>query len=269
MLIWFQNRRQDRRRKPAAVKISSASPRVSGAAAARKARPGTDVHSPPPPSRTKHTAPPAKAPAAEANTEKGAHPSSATSPSSSLDTSMDTDVSATSTAMHVSAPDSSRCSSHTLGSDDGLSSNKCKCGPDSPRPQSTHMPFGPPSSQSQPLSTTGNIPPGALRALRPNLEWACANSAARRNHGIFVYRDEDDSAGESSEHEAELSMMKTHRVRMKGSRDARPHKRRRIDSAEVSKVAVPREFHAVFAPDVILGASLLLTLKHSADTDMD
>ncbi|KAI0375204.1 hypothetical protein BV20DRAFT_255066 [Pilatotrama ljubarskyi] len=49
----------------------------------------------------------------------------------------------------------------------------------------------------------GNLHSEQVTSRKPDLEWACANSAARRKHGYYVYRDEDDSDGESSELESQ------------------------------------------------------------------
>ena len=52
---------------------------------------------------------------------------------------------------------------------------------------------------------------------------------------------------------------------MDGIHDLRPSKRRLTHSVQLREIAMPREYRAMFAPDVVLGAELLLTLKHSSD----
>ncbi|TBU34712.1 hypothetical protein BD311DRAFT_773763 [Dichomitus squalens] len=109
----------------------------------------------------------------------------------------------------------------------------------------------------QPLRNASNFAPSrgftTARPQKPSLEWACANSASRRRHGLFIYQDEDDSAGESCEFDPDLT-------------DETVAKLEAADNGRVLReVAIPREYHALFSPDVVMGASLLLTLKHSAD----
>ncbi|TBU49947.1 hypothetical protein BD309DRAFT_687979 [Dichomitus squalens] len=112
-------------------------------------------------------------------------------------------------------------------------------------------------SPLQPLGNASNFAPSrgftTARPQKPSLEWACANSASRRRHGLFIYQDEDDSAGESCEFDPDLA-------------DETVAKLEAADNGRVLReVAIPREYHALFSPDVVMGASLLLTLKHSAD----
>lgn len=118
---------------------------------------------------------------------------------------------------------------------------------------------------------------------KPDLEWVCANSAARRKHGRYVYRDEDDSEGEGSERSEGLSPTegRPHPTSAAAEDTASPRLRRRwqqrhgpdlekgrgatvqtLTAAEMG-VVVPREYDLLFPPDMILGAALLLTLKHS------
>lgn len=115
---------------------------------------------------------------------------------------------------------------------------------------------------------------------KPDLEWACANSAWRRKHGRYVYRDEDDSEGESSELESRLSAPhgaentstgqpqmepSKPRVRQRWQQRTATGSRSQLGGASGScEVAVPREYDLLFPPDMVLGASLLLTFKHSA-----
>ena len=204
--------------------------------------------------------------AAASNTRRLASTTTASSlPDTSMDTSLDRSTASAVTHQNILAPPpgSSRCSSFTLGG-----SETCAGSPD-------HHKLAPdsPPDVPQPLTSTytDNVSPAALRPLWPNLEWACANSAARRKHGFFVYRDEDDSAGESSEYETELAdttgrrRTRTTGHCMDGIHDLRPSKRRRTHSVQLREIAMPREYRAMFAPDVVLGAELLLTLKHSSD----
>ncbi|RDX51075.1 hypothetical protein OH76DRAFT_345425 [Lentinus brumalis] len=128
-----------------------------------------------------------------------------------------------------------------------------------PSPQHSHsnattFTFDSPSLSTLPLSNSSNTPPAAHRTYQPSLEWACANSAARRKHGLLVYRDEDDSSGESSDFEDDLA---AHHCRRIGKDTLRPSKRRRLH--------IPEEYHAICSPDLVLGATLLLGLKHSID----
>lgn len=124
-------------------------------------------------------------------------------------------------------------------------------------------------SSLQPFRDASNLPRSNLSG-KPTLEWACANSAARRKHGLAIYRDEDDSAGESTDLEDELgvSLWAPTRSRYRTGAsapgidvDKKPSKERRV----FREVTIPDEYHALFSPDLLLGASLLLTLKHSAD----
>lgn len=110
-------------------------------------------------------------------------------------------------------------------------------------------------------------------ARRADLEWACANSAFRRKHGQYVYRDEDDSEGESSGHEGlpahgaenitepqdAPSLILRRRWQQREAAGAEPHN----DLPSDLRVNIPREYDLLFPPDMVLGASLLLTLKHS------
>ena len=135
-----------------------------------------------------------------------------------------------------------------------------------PSPQHSHCTAtsstfaSPPSSTSTlPISNSSDTPsttaPQAFSYRSgSSLEWACANSAARRKHGLIVYRDEDDSSGESTDFEDDLA---AHKHRRKGKNVLRPSKRRRLH--------IPEEYHTICSPDLVLGATLLLGLKHSVD----
>ncbi|KAH9944213.1 uncharacterized protein BXZ73DRAFT_73785 [Epithele typhae] len=112
-------------------------------------------------------------------------------------------------------------------------------------------------SSPAPTSPQPSTPPFAdasNRALwlthpprKPTLEWACARSAARRSLGFRrgsgaapVYLDEDDSAGENGGFEADPL----------ASQDRSP---------------LGGALSHDLPPDLVFGASLLLTLKHSVD----
>ncbi|KAI0719987.1 hypothetical protein C8T65DRAFT_755015 [Cerioporus squamosus] len=128
-----------------------------------------------------------------------------------------------------------------------------------PSPQHSHSTAttstfaSPPSTtDTLPLSNSSNASSTTLRSYK--LDWACDNSAARRKHGLLVYRDEDDSSGESTDFEDDLA---AYNCRRKGEDVHWPTKRRRLH--------IPAEYHAICSPDMVLGATLLLGLKHSVD----
>ena len=129
---------------------------------------------------------------------------------------------------------------------------------------------------------------------RPSLEWACARSEATRREperAAFVFRDEDDSAGENSEGEGEDEdeggPRYAHRCAavvptpapytpkpflqtascppsLAAPRMFRGEVRRMREYAHGGWTLSPREHFGLLPPDVVLGASLLLELKHSA-----
>ncbi|KAL1951492.1 hypothetical protein VTO73DRAFT_641 [Trametes versicolor] len=256
VLIWFQNRRQDRRRSKAAAASKAAAQRAERAQAPKARKPSAaKARTSPGPPRKKPkitvTATPTATPISIAQVQDAARqPSSqATAPtvSSHADDLMDVDESSPSTAptsVHEGTKQMPRVPRSPSSSLD--SSSSAGTGPDalwrfinvSPPPPPP-LPLPAPSQRG---AGSARRPFGNLQgqqqhvARRADLEWACANSAFRRKHGQYVYRDEDDSEGESSGHE---------------------------DPPLDLRVNIPREYELLFPPDMVLGASLLLTLKHS------
>ncbi|KAI0830513.1 hypothetical protein BC628DRAFT_1416058 [Trametes gibbosa] len=335
VLIWFQNRRQDRRRRKKATPQQHAADSERNPAQKGRRPPAEHAKPKPAPAQRRKKAraadpdmPTTPAPHAAPVQDARGQPSppSAHTVSSHAGDSMDVDVdgspSTAPTSVHAQPmllpylPRIARSPSSSLDSSSSGAS------PSSPhalwRLVVTSPPPPPPFSSSSPSSLPapsrrpfGNLQShGAQRSLnaaaatptQPDLEWACANSAARRKHGRYAYRDEDDSEGESSSGLSEGR----HRGRPRpiagtGTRlpaDAAesnpgPRVRRRWqqrhggDSAaaavvadknpangkdrraghahasDVGVVAVPREYDLLFPPDMVLGAALLLTLKHS------
>ncbi|OJT02755.1 hypothetical protein TRAPUB_6749 [Trametes pubescens] len=296
VLIWFQNRRQDRRRSKAAAASKAAAQRADRAQApkARKpsaAKPKTSES----PLRKKPRITVTTTPTATAtsmtpaqNTARQLSPQ-ATAPtvSSHADDLMDVDESSPSTAptsVHEGNKQMPRIARSPSSSLD--SSSSAGNGPNALwRFINVSPPPPPPLPVPAPTATHGAGPARrpfgnlqgrqGLTAHRPDLEWACANSAFRRKHGQYVYRDEDDSEGESSEHEdlpahgAENathpqqdgpSLILRRRWQQREAAGAEPHR----DLPSDLRVAIPRDYDLLFPPDMVLGASLLLTLKHSA-----
>ncbi|PIL31748.1 transcription factor [Ganoderma sinense ZZ0214-1] len=281
VLIWFQNRRQDRSRKAKTI----ATPPLT-----RNIRPSPlEVK---PIKFSKHTSPLARNAAARAKVvaAKG-KPFPPVSSRVLAPSSKGTTLVLPQTTYQISPLKDAHS-----GLSQPPSHSRRSTSPDTPRSEKRspdlwkHLPPTPPSrgrksaqrpsssptrreSPLKPLGDASNLPqPG--RPEKPTLEWACANSAARRKHGLAIYRDEDDSAGESTDVEDELVVARW--IPAKSSyksevsalgkdidKKLKAPKERRL----VREVAIPQEYHALFPPDLVLGASLLLTLKHSADPD--
>ncbi|KAI0361405.1 homeobox-domain-containing protein [Trametes cingulata] len=278
VLIWFQNRRQDRRRKkttskgtPKRVKTTQ-DPHLQSAAQVQKAKPI--------PPRKKQAAafgdkgpgsPKQATPVHRQSGKQASRPrSSRTISSQSDDSAMEveeTSSSSTSTAAtsvhvkhlpktYIARSPSSSLDSSSSDSPDALWRFVVKA-PPPPPPVGSILKMGLGSSR-QPF---GNIQGSHLSQRKPDLEWACANSAARRKHGYYVYRDEDDSDGESSEVEGQST------TGTKNSSTAQLKRKRRLrETSPGFQTAIPMEYDLLLPPDLVLGASLLLTLKHSADT---
>ncbi|KAI0756805.1 hypothetical protein C8Q80DRAFT_1130612 [Daedaleopsis nitida] len=262
VLIWFQNRRQDRRKKSGKGRTTASAKKVQSSST----------------SKAKQTAPKKSTEAVQAaNTASAtALPSLTTaapicdvdSPSQYSDGS--TATSQTYNPIYLRPPTFSRCSSLTLASEYGSTTGAHQKHTSS----SSHSLQHPlPASalghahRAHPGTDTDNTPSPhmSVRALKPNLDWACANSAARRNHGASVYRDEDDSEGESTEFETELAGRAHTRTRNRAAIPFKPLKGPRDNNFELEKsMDVSREYETV-PPDLALGASLLLSLKYSAD----
>ncbi|KAI1789807.1 hypothetical protein LXA43DRAFT_1096056 [Ganoderma leucocontextum] len=267
VLIWFQNRRQDRSRKSKAV----ATPALM-----RKHRPIPVEARPIKPS--KYASPLARSAAARAKTAAKGKPPPLT-PSRIVPLSAETTLVTPQTAHQT--PPSEDAYSHLRQprrstSSDTLPSEKHT--PDLWR----HLPPTPPSRSRKPSQWPSSSPsrgsplkpfadasnvPQPIHPEKLTLEWACANSAARRKHGLAIYRDEDDSSGESSDAGDELAASRWIPARSicrseahSLGKDQKPQERRAL-----REVVIPHEYHALFSPDLVLGASLLLTLKHSAD----
>ena len=284
VLIWFQNRRQDRSRRAKAITTPPLTRNVRPSPL--KARPIN---------LSKHASPLARNAAARAKTAatKGKPFPVASSPRvapSSRETTPITPqmVHQTSprkgTHSHLRQPPSRprRSTSPGTPQSEKRSPNLWKHLPPTPPSRGRKPPQRPSRSPTRgsPLKPLGDASNTVLvqatgRPEKPTLEWACANSAARRKHGLAVYRDEDDSAGESTDVEDELAV--TRWIPLKSGyragasapeKDAadkqlKPPTERRV----FRQVAIPQEYHALFSPDLVLGASLLLTFKHSADPD--
>ncbi|KAM5533969.1 hypothetical protein V8D89_012394 [Ganoderma adspersum] len=287
VLIWFQNRRQDRSRKAKAI----ATPPLT-----RNIRPSPLRAKPI--NLSKHASPLARNAAARARgaVAKGkpfplpSSPRVAPSSNPSKETTPVTPQTVHQTSplkgaySHLRQPSSRPCRSTSPDTprSEKRSPNLWKHLPPTPPSRGRKPPQRPSSSPTRgsplkPLGDASNIVhvQATGRSEKPTLEWACANSAARRKHGLAVYRDEDDSAGESTDVEDDLAV--TRWIPTKSSYRAgasaagkdvvdkklKAPKERRV----FRQVAIPQEYHALFSPDLVLGASLLLTLKHSADPD--
>lgn len=102
------------------------------------------------------------------------------------------------------------------------------------------------------------------RKRQPILEWACARVAKRQRKRLDVVDEEEtdetvDILGEDGEEVAEMATLF-------GSNDSNAKLKsnpKPAVSAAVSTVAIPPEYNSKFAPDVVLGASLLLTFQYS------
>ncbi|KAH9857977.1 hypothetical protein C2E23DRAFT_899542 [Lenzites betulinus] len=298
VLIWFQNRRQDRRRSKAATQKLQAGKKPTQKdnklpapaakpkpAAQRRRKPRASGAADMPTTAASHATP-------IQNTQRQQPSPSDHTVSSHADESMDMDGSPSSTAptsVHAQPMQYpariARSPSSSLDSSSADSTSPhalwrlvAACPPPPPPfvsvPVPSRRPFD--SLQSNKLQSLNTH-------TKPDLEWACANSAARRKHGRYVYRDEDDSEGEGSERSEGLSPAEG-RPRPIGAAaedTASPRLRRRwqqrhgpdlekgrgatvqtLTAAEMG-VVVPREYDLLFPPDMILGAALLLTLKHS------
>ncbi|KAJ8468386.1 hypothetical protein ONZ51_g9677 [Trametes cubensis] len=276
VLIWFQNRRQDRRRKstnsptkasPARArrtngqnnrKASGSAPKhLNGTASKRKTVTLTVNHTPVTPVPAQSTMP--------SQTTTPIPPQvTHTTDSSKGDDSMEEREDSLSTA-----PTSVRPLPHVIRSpSSSLDSDSSDASPHAlwrfivpspPPPPPLPPTHTGPTDSLRSRRPFGNMQASHLAQRRPDLEWACANSAARRKHGYYVYRDEDDSEGESSELED--------RVPTPADRSP-PRKRRRLQeiNKEPQELSATRDHDLGFPSDLMLGASLLLTFKNSAQT---
>lgn len=242
--IWFQNRRQGRRR---GSRLPVGTPKtdgvaISGAAALSAAATASAASNPAASPRVKRAA----STAASSSSAGAATPRTSRAPRRPAVLSHEPAGSSTAGASGSSNADSSSCSSspgsafspptpYLPWARDACSHYACN------PPLPPHGP-GPAPAVHARYSAWLAAPPN-----RPSLEWACARSAARRDRALFVYRDEDDSGGESSELERA------------------PAPRSAVGRlGALGLVRVPDEYRAAFSPDVVLGAALLLGLKHSA-----
>ncbi|OSD03274.1 hypothetical protein PYCCODRAFT_256218 [Trametes coccinea BRFM310] len=280
VLIWFQNRRQDRRRKSSGTAASKAMLRraeqSSAQRTARKTSVGQEKSSPTrpkaaPPSKQKTVAlaRPASRVIDGPNYNGEAAPKSVqsarTHTSGSTEDSMDVDRRSSPSTAPTSVRQGAkhpfvrvaRSPSSSLDSDssDAAGSPKAlwRLIVSSPPPPPPLPPAAVTRSEARDRLPFSNVQASGHRQGKPDLEWACANSAARRKHGYYVYRDEDDSEGESSELEGRPRPLVKRRWKQRDSSAAdRPQ-----------TFDVPHEYEHLFPPDMVLGASLLLTLKHS------
>ncbi|KAI8990466.1 hypothetical protein BD414DRAFT_521688 [Trametes punicea] len=266
VVIWFQNRRQDRRRKTSSTSASKAVLRRAEDASRQKTGPELDsefsainANANPFPGRGKVPVTAALSGPTDGMLEAASVPNDA---SSRVEDSTDMDIPLLSTASTSVRPLSGRVSrspSSSLSSDSSNGSPHAlwklivsSPPPPLPLPQ---LSVTPDCRARRPL---GSVQGASAAPRKPDLEWACANSAARRKHGFYVYRDEDDSDGESSELEDRSARADRPPIVKSG------HWRyRRTSNSE--EQTVRREYEELLPPDLVLGAALLLTLKHSAE----
>ncbi|KAH9942940.1 hypothetical protein B0H21DRAFT_695671 [Amylocystis lapponica] len=115
------------------------------------------------------------------------------------------------------------------------------------------------------LRSTAGCTGGAESGKRPRiLEWACARAEKRRR---VAGGDEDGSSGLGGSDTPDETNLRAQVVSM-GKTDHRPSARSRTPPglAQTPATARPQGYSTAFSPDVILGASLLLTFKHSMDS---
>ncbi|KAI0328155.1 hypothetical protein GY45DRAFT_1215456, partial [Cubamyces sp. BRFM 1775] len=254
VLIWFQNRRQDRRRKSTNTPTKGSPARVRRTTGQNNRKASGDA---PKNSngiiRQRKTATPVVGlgPATPVSVQSASIPSQATTPlpphtihttessqgNDSMEASEDSLSTAPTSVRHLPRVTRSPSSSLDSDSSDGSPYALWRFIVPSPPPP----PPLPPTHIAQDGSRRSRHPFGNMQASdlvqrRPDLEWACANSAARRKHGYYVYRDEDDSEGESSEPEGRASTILP---------------------------TIARDYDLGFSSDLMLGASLLLTFKNS------
>ncbi|KAI0778383.1 hypothetical protein BD413DRAFT_630767 [Trametes elegans] len=295
VLIWFQNRRQDRRRKTRGSRAEGTHS-TGGRKSVQKARKALRTVTPsltrpkPPPRQLKQAKDTAfravskprpsnttAAQAPAAGTARRGQTSLHTAPSSGEDSMDVVDGDSPSTAptsVHARllpritrSPSSSLASSSSAaGSPHALWKLVCASPPPPPPLPPPRLNLGDAKdAKAYSRRPLGRIQgPRAAVAQGADLEWACANSAARRKHGCFVYRDEDDSEGESSERERDNSGPPP-RKRRRDEDVARMRQQMAVEAGGhgADGGAIPREYEMLFPPDLVLGASLLLTLKHS------
>ncbi|KAI0673336.1 hypothetical protein C8Q78DRAFT_618265 [Trametes maxima] len=294
VLIWFQNRRQDRRRSTVTkTPLKPALPRAERAQGQKPHKPHASTTKLPLGHKNTAVAPAAKdaavmatassvprtaaqaataetvAPKSSGASKKPAPRQSTQTDSSRAENSMDDNDDAQSSPS--TAPTSVRHLPRVARSpSSSLDSSSSSSG--SQNALWRYVRASPPPPPPLPIparrQALGNLQSnhGVGARHRPDLEWACANSAARRKHGCYVYRDEDDSDGESSELEGHVAPSRGSTGRDDG---VHRRKRRRLGEGGVqvnrrTQVSIPREYEVLFPPDLVLGASLLLTLKHSA-----
>ncbi|KAI0652051.1 hypothetical protein C8Q79DRAFT_1005283 [Trametes meyenii] len=290
VLIWFQNRRQDRRRStktalkpspPRTERMQSRKPRKSNAGTPKPSpkynKSAVMVHAtattatPAPRTATQAAVAERAAPSKPNGTSKKASPVRSTQTTSPhTDNSMDADDDAQSSPSTAPTsvrhlPRVARSPSSSLDSSSSGASGSHTALWRFVRPSPPPPP--PPFEAPAPRQALGSLQSNHAARHRPDLEWACANSAARRKHGCFVYRDEDDSDGESSELEDRVVPSTRGTLGVAGDRHRRKRRRLGEGGGQANgriQVAIPREYEVLFPPDLVLGASLLLTLKHSA-----
>ena len=115
-----------------------------------------------------------------------------------------------------------------------------------------------PSPSATPLLIRIGDPDDELRARRDSggkrtLEWACSRSE-KRARLYRVNRHDEDDRGNTTEEESEASQS------MEAAGTLTNLKRQPLE-----EVSIPAEYTSRYAPDVLLGASLLLTFKYSAN----
>ncbi|OBZ78770.1 Homeobox protein ceh-5 [Grifola frondosa] len=100
---------------------------------------------------------------------------------------------------------------------------------------------------------------------RRNLEWACARMEKR--HKIYDEDASDDcymiGRSDTSPGNLRSKSTKDHPRLSKALQFAAPKQIR------IPHISIPREYDSLFSPDVILGASLLLTFKYSVESDVE
>ena len=146
-----------------------------------------------------------------------------------------------------------------------------------------YLPSSPSAASSRPVSTVTSAMPSPLgkkfaiirgsgkenlapdsRKRKPILEWACAKVAKRQRMGedLDEIEEEDEPVDVLDEDDGDVSESTIVDVELPTDK---PKKLSRTfpAAASLATIAIPKEYQDKFAPDVVLGASLLLTFQYS------
>ncbi len=141
-----------------------------------------------------------------------------------------------------------------------------------------HLPSSPTTNTSATASVNPSAMPSPLRKRfpggpvgegngkkrKPILEWACARMA-KRHRAQIAFDDLDDEADDSdSDIDRTLVGADVDDLKLgsKGKGLDVSSVDKHCDMAPRPAVSIPSKYNATFSPDVVLGASLLLTFQH-------